>query len=967
MKKKLQIFITALALLFVSQPVMAQAPNLGTAAKFVLFSSNGAVTNSGISHITGNVGTHNGSNTGFGNVNGVMNNANVATSEASADLLAAYNQLNGTAANFFPSNLLGNGDTLVAGVYSIGSAAVLNGTLTLNGKGNTDAVFIFKINGAFSTSANAKVILINGAKACNIFWKTEGLVSLATGTTIRGTVIANNAAINMNSGDTLEGRALSTTGAVIVNGTFAYTPIGCGSPTLSGPVPPYLMSTEGFALYTSNGQVANTGITRVNNGDIGTNSGTVSGFDSALVDGMIHPGPDTSTARADSELVKVYTYIDLLTHDIELLYPAQFGNNLVLTPHTYLLNAATVLTDTLYLNAQGNAAAVFVIRINGTLTTSAKSRVILINGTQAQNVYWRIDGATILNDSSVFQGTTLVNNGTLNSGSVLYGRMLATIGALSTNNARINNLDTAMIIPDLIVSTTTGVQGTYRNVTVTSTGNGTLTGNLIVLGSMTVQTGGRLNTADNLVQGNNAFTLSTGATLGINASAGIALTGQTGAIQVAGTRSYSTGATYIYSGNSIQQTGTGLPPSVDSLVINNVNGVALSATQTVNRKLTLGNGNLNTGIYDLTLQPAAIISGASANGYVGTHDTAALSGVLRRTVSTSGGTVLFPVGNSRFRGSYTPASITMSGGTTDIISVSVFSGVRKNGFTGADVTTHAVNKTWIISEAVAGGSNVSVQLQWNDSMELPSFIRSSTGISHHNGISWNMPASASYTAASGSNPYTAIRTGITSFSLFVVGDSVSGSTLPVKLISFTGKFVNNETLLNWKTTSEINNNHFSIERSADGIIYEEIGSLNGAGTSAVARSYNYTDEHIRDISDLVLYYRLKQVDHNGEASVYGPVVITKNMVTGNAINITAFPNPVKDAIHLQVVNHDGGNIHISLYNMQGDIVAEQVNVAGQGTSEMQMNNLSGLKPGMYYLQATMNGITYRQKFLKAAF
>ncbi len=77
------------------------------------FSSNGAVTNTGISQLTGNVGTNNGSSTGFGNVNGVMDDNNGASATCAADLLSAYNQLNADIPTFFPAPLLGNGDTLV--------------------------------------------------------------------------------------------------------------------------------------------------------------------------------------------------------------------------------------------------------------------------------------------------------------------------------------------------------------------------------------------------------------------------------------------------------------------------------------------------------------------------------------------------------------------------------------------------------------------------------------------------------------------------------------------------------------------------------------------------------------------------------------------------------------------------------------------------------------------------------------
>lgn len=433
MKRNLQTMLSAAILLLTPGISIAQAPPLGTSADFVLFSTNGAVSNSGISHLTGNVGTNNGSSTAFGNVNGQMHDGDGVSAQCAADLLIAYNQLNATTTNFNHAPLLGN-ETLVPGVYSITGNSTLNLVLTLNAQNNPNAVFIFKIQGAFSTNANAKVKMINGGLACNVFWKVEGLVSMASGTTMRGTIIANNAAINMNTGDTLEGRALSTAGAVTVDGVLAYTPIGCGSPVLSGPTAPTLGAAGCYAVFSSNGAVSNSGITYLT-GDVGTNVGLTTGYNSLYVTGTIHPIPDGSTAVCAADLLTAYNYLNTLPNDIELLYPAQFGNNLVLTPHTYLLNAATVFTDTLYLNAMGNANAVFVIKINGALTTSTYSRVVLINGTQSKNVYWKIEGAVSLNNYSVFKGTIVCNNGALgalNTGVVLDGRALTTNGALTT-------------------------------------------------------------------------------------------------------------------------------------------------------------------------------------------------------------------------------------------------------------------------------------------------------------------------------------------------------------------------------------------------------------------------------------------------------------------------------------------------------------------------------------------------------
>lgn len=430
---RLNVFAAAALLLF-SIVSFAQAPNLGTAANFVLFTTNGAVSNSGISQITGNVGTNNGSSTAFGNVNGVMHDGDASSIQCAADLLIAYNQLAGTTATFFPAPLLGNGQTLLPGVYSVPSAATLDLELTLNAEGNSNAVFVILIQGPLSTNADSKVTLINGAKACNVFWKVEGLISMASGTTMRGTVIANNAGINMNTGVTLEGRALSTTGAITVDGVLAYTPVGCGSPLLTGPTAPVLGVAACFAIFSSDGAVSNSGITSIT-GDVGSNSGSAAGFDPLTVSGTIHLIPDLATAECAADLLVAYNYINTLPYDIELLYPAQFGNNLVLTPHTYRMNGAATFTDSIFLNAQGNADAVFVIQINGALTTSTYSQVVLRNGAQAKNVYWKIEGAVTINNYSVFCGTIICNNGALgavNTGVVLNGRALTTNGALTT-------------------------------------------------------------------------------------------------------------------------------------------------------------------------------------------------------------------------------------------------------------------------------------------------------------------------------------------------------------------------------------------------------------------------------------------------------------------------------------------------------------------------------------------------------
>ncbi|MFZ1688851.1 MAG: ice-binding family protein [Flavobacteriales bacterium] len=427
------LVVIALACLTLPPEAFGQAPSLGTAADFALFTSVGAVSNTGASRITGNVGTNTGAITGFGNVNGVMHNNDDMTLQTSADVLAAYNALDGMTPTSTIAPLLGNGQILTPGVYSISAAATLDHDLILDAGGDEEAVFIFQIDGAFSTTAGSRVQLINAAEPCVVFWSVDGLVSMATGTHMKGTIIANNAAINMAVNDTLEGRALSTTGAISLNGAHVHLPIYCGIP-LEGPAAPSLGAMSCYSLFSADGPITNSGSSWVKN-DIGSDNDVTTGFNPGHVNGVIHSIPDVSTAQCAADLADAYAHLNGLSEDIELLYPDELGNKLVLTPHTYVLNGPTVFTDTLYLDAKGNPKAVFVIKVNGTFSAMAHSCVALRNGARSSNVFWQVEGDLKLSDSCMFRGTAIGNNGTVSqirAGASVDGRVAIMAGPLET-------------------------------------------------------------------------------------------------------------------------------------------------------------------------------------------------------------------------------------------------------------------------------------------------------------------------------------------------------------------------------------------------------------------------------------------------------------------------------------------------------------------------------------------------------
>ncbi|MBO2009762.1 FG-GAP-like repeat-containing protein [Hymenobacter negativus] len=176
--------------------------------------------------------------------------------------------------------------------------------------------------------------------------------------------------------------------------------------------------------------------------------------------------------------------------------------------------------------------------------------------------------------------------------------------------------------PDLTVSTVQNIPaGYYNNITVTGTGVGTLTGAVDVAGAFVVQANGSLNTNCQALTGAGSFTLAAGATLSICNAAGIAATGTTGAVQVAGPRSFSADASYVYNGTTAQATGTGLPGQVRNLTSANNSLVTLSQALAIRQVLALNTGNLSTNNQTLTLLSdatgTALIANLGAGAVVG--------------------------------------------------------------------------------------------------------------------------------------------------------------------------------------------------------------------------------------------------------------------------------------------------------------------------------------------------------------
>jgi hypothetical protein len=181
-----------------------------------------AITSTGATNITGNIGLSPGSSIGGfppGILTGEQHINDDLSSQAKLDLTAAYNDAAGRTSTEIVT-LSGNigGLTLTPGLYkSTSSLAISSGDLTFDAKGDATAVFIIQIASTLTTTSGRKVILSGGALASNIFWQVGTSATFGTTSVFKGTVMAMQS-ITFNTGASLDGRALARTGAVTMAG-----------------------------------------------------------------------------------------------------------------------------------------------------------------------------------------------------------------------------------------------------------------------------------------------------------------------------------------------------------------------------------------------------------------------------------------------------------------------------------------------------------------------------------------------------------------------------------------------------------------------------------------------------------------------------------------------------------------------------------------------------------------------------
>lgn len=182
--------------------------------------------------------------------------------------------------------------------------------------------------------------------------------------------------------------------------------------------------------------------------------------------------------------------------------------------------------------------------------------------------------------------------------------------------------------------------------------------------------------------------------------------------------------------------------------------------------------------------------------------------------------------------------------------------------------------------------------------------------------------------------------------------------LPVTLASFTGKADGFYNQLDWVTLSELNNEGFHVERSTDTRSFTDLGFVKGNGSTTYQHTYQFYDRN--PLEQLISYYRLRQVDYNGEEAFSKMIAIRRGGTTNGWISM--FPQPAKDKLHLLFQRAGFHQFHVRLMDLGGRIIIDQ-DISMEGIVYELPLNIATFSKGVYLIQLNEEGAEYSSKVL----
>lgn len=222
-----------------------------------------------------------------------------------------------------------------------------------------------------------------------------------------------------------------------------------------------------------------------------------------------------------------------------------------------------------------------------------------------------------------------------------------------------------------------------------------------------------------------------------------------------------------------------------------------------------------------------------------------------------------------------------------------------------------------------------------------------------NGVRFRLPAGSTVFVASGGSINKTFPGGGSSTLISIGGVNVwtagSGNitgpiTLAIELLSFTAKPNLNTILLNWTTATEENNDFFTIDKTRDGVNFEYVGTVDGAGSSTSVLHYSLVDHFPWEG---LTYYRLKQTDFNGLFAFFEMVAVDFNKF--GSFSFDVYPNPNSgDNITISMTSQSAQEVTVVIHDVLGnEIFTNEVHTEKQ--NEFKLYTATPLVAGVYMI------------------
>lgn len=614
---------------------------------------------------------------------------------------------------------------------------------------------------------------------------------------------------------------------------------------------------------------------------------------------------DNLTINAGATLTNAATALGLGDLDI-------YGN---FTNNGTFNHSGDVYTD---MKSTGNLSG------TGTFTTTGiyifDETVTLTSSITIQDLKIYNDGVTFLNLGSNTLTVTnyLDQSGTLNlgTGTLSYS---GTDGNLTLTNSRFTENSGTFEYSRAGAQTVLGAI-TYNHLEIDGSGTKTLNANTDVNGNLTITAG----------------TLASASTYDITL-AGSWTNNGAGFTHASRKVTFDGGAAQTISGSTTT--------TFHDLTIANTSGnVALSVDATINGTLTMTTGDLviataKTLTIDDTDDPG--ISGGSSATHIVTSGTATIQKTYTSTTA-----ITFPLGNGTY---YRPLTLTPSNANSTIWTVGYTPAVHSNTAVQDESPSTSLNhispsEWWTCNRGGGTPSDATMALTWHDGLDVDDYAN--LRLAHYDGATdWNLVAS-SPVGDDNSGTLTS-SAAVSIFSPFTIGSINGNNPLPIELLSFESECLDNEIHLTWSTASEINNDYFTLEKSADGNYFETLVTIAGSGTKNSVSNYSFNDNATATGN---VYYRLKQTDYDGKSEYFD--IITENC-GNNPENFIITPIKTSGSIEVSYLGSETGRYTINISNHLGQLIYSGVHTFSENSkSEIPIQNFA---KGIYFIHV-YNGV-----------